>query len=183
MSNKLLKLLTRDLKPDNNLDAIRAFIIADSDAVKLTDEQARQKMIIDFTDEQLRLKQGILTRYSIAQIISNRFGLTHRTAQKYITLAEDLYSSSNPLNKRYRIQLRIERCEQLQELCIQKGELLVARTFETEIREYLKMYPDLKVQRTKRITKYILPGQLEDNATTVVDAVEILSTTLTEPDE
>lgn len=175
MSNKLLKQLTKDLKADNNLEAIRAYIIADDDSIQLTDEQARQKLIIDFTDEQLRAKAGVLNRYNIAQVISNRFSITHRSAQKYITMAEDLYSSSNPLNKKYKIQLRIERCEELQRICIEKDELLVAASFEKLIQEYIKQYPEMKITRSKRIQTFVLPGQVVHDTMTIEQAVAELS--------
>ena len=174
MSEKLYKHIGRELKVDTNLEAIKSYIITDGAAIQLTEDQQRQKMIIDFTDEQIRTKQGLLNRYAIASIISNRFEITIRSAQKYITLAEDLYSSSNPLNKKYKIQLRIEFCEKMAEICVQEKDYKAAASFEKTIQEYIKLYPEVKITRTKRITQYILPGATTDG-TTVIEAMEILS--------
>lgn len=175
MANSLYKHIGKELRPDNNLEAIRAYIIADGQVIKLTEEQERQKMIIDFTDEQIRSKQGLLNRYAIASVISNRFDITIRSAQKYITLAEDLYSSSNPLNKKYKIQLRIEFCEKMAEICVQKDDLKAAAAYEKCIQEYIKLYPEVKISRSKRVTQYVLPGQLQENTITVIEAEEILN--------
>lgn len=174
-SNSLYKHIGRELKPDNNLDAIRAYMISDGkDGIVLTEEQQRQKLIIDFADDQIRTKQGILTRYAIAQIISNRFDITHRSAQKYITLAEDLYSTSAPLNKRYKIQIRIEKCEQVIETCIQKGDYELAEKWEKRLRDYIELYPELKLKRTRRTVIYNVPGMTVTEEMTLENAVQIL---------
>jgi len=106
--------------------------------------------------------------------------LPFRSAQKYITLAEGLYSSSNPLNKKYKIRLRIEFCEKMAEICVQKDDLKAAAIYERSIQEYIKMYPEVKVTRTKKTTEYVLPNQLVENTLTVQAAVEVLSSTLNE---
>lgn len=173
MSEKLYKHIGRELKVDTNLEAIKSYIITDGAAIQLTEDQQRQKMIIDFTDEQIRTKQGLLNRYAIASIISNRFDITIRSAQKYITLAEDIYSSSNPLNKKYKIQLRIEFCEKMAEICVQKEDYKAAAMYEKTIQEYIKLYPEVKVSRSKRITQYVLPGATT-NGITVIEAIEVL---------
>ena len=182
MKNNLYKHIGKELRPDNNLEAIRAYIIADGQGIHLTEDQERQMLIINFADEQIRSKQGLLNRYGVAQLISNRFEITIRSAQKYITLAEELYSSSNPLNKKYKIQLRIEFCEKMAEICVQKEDLKAAAIYERSIQEYIKMYPEVKVTRTKKVTEYHIPDKLVEESLTVEQAVEVLSSTLNEPD-
>lgn len=158
MSKSIYKHIIRELKPETNLDLIRAYVISDGQGIKLTEDQQRQLVILNFTDEQLRTKQGLLNRFSIAQIISKRFELTIRSAQKYITMAEDLYSSSNPLNKRYKVQLRIEHCERNIEMLEQMGDYESAAYWEKILQKYIEMYPDTKVKRTIRNVTYNLPS-------------------------
>jgi len=167
--------INRKLKPDTTLEVIRAYIIADGEGMTLTEEQQKQKLIIDFTDEQIRQKQGILKRYEIARIIANRFDMNTRTAQHYITLAEDLYSSSAPLNKKYKIQLRIEFCEQQQQIAMLQNDHDAVVMFERCIQKYIEMYPEVKVTRTQRMQTFVLPGTVMENASTIEDAIEILT--------
>ena len=167
--------INRKLKPDTTLEVIRAYIIADGEGMTLTEEQQKQKLIIDFTDEQIRQKQGILKRYEIARIIANRFDMNTRTAQHYITLAEDLYSSSAPLNKKYKIQLRIEFCEQQQQIAMLQNDHDAVVMFERCIQKYIEMYPEVKVTRTRRMQTFVLPGTVLENTSTIEDAIEILT--------
>jgi len=167
--------INRKLKPDTTLEVIRAYIIADGEGITLTEEQQKQKLIIDFTDEQIRQKQGILKRYEIARIIANRFDMNTRTAQHYITLAEDLYSSSAPLNKKYKIQLRIEFCEQQQQIAMLQNDHDAVVMFERCIQKYIEMYPEVKVTRTQRMQTFVLPGTVMENTSTIEDAIEILT--------
>ena len=167
--------INRKLKPDTTLEVIRAYIIADGEGITLTEEQQKQKLIIDFTDEQIRQKQGILKRYEIARIIANRFDMNTRTAQHYITLAEDLYSSSAPLNKKYKIQLRIEFCEQQQQIAMLQNDHDSVVMFERCIQKYIEMYPEVKVTRTQRMQTFVLPGTVMENTSTIEDAIEILT--------
>lgn len=167
--------INRKLKPDTTLEVIRAYIIADGEGMTLTEEQQKQKLIIDFTDEQIRQKQGILKRYEIARIIANRFDMNTRTAQHYITLAEDLYSSSAPLNKKYKIQLRIEFCEQQQQIAMLQNDHDAVVMFERCIQKYIEMYPEVKVTRTQRMQTFVLPGTVMENTSTIEDAIEILT--------
>lgn len=167
--------IQRKLRPETSLEVIRAYIISNGVGITLTEEQEKQKEIIDFTDEQIRQKQGILKRYEIARIIANRFEINTRTAQHYITLAEDLYSSSAPLNKKYKIQLRIEFCEQQQQIAMLQNDHDSVVMFERCIQKYIEMYPEVKVTRTRRMQTFILPGTVTDSTTTIEDAVEILS--------
>jgi hypothetical protein len=176
MSKNIYANIARTLKPDTNLEVIRAYIIAEGDGITLTEEQEQLKKIIDFTDEQIRSKQGQLKRYEIARIISNRFELTTRTAQRYITLAEDLYSSSAPLNKKYKIQLRIEFCEQQQQVAMLQDNHDAVTMYERLIQKYIEMYPEMKITRTKRMQTFILPPTIEDTSTSVSEAIEILTT-------
>lgn len=173
--NSLYKHIGRELKPETSLDAIRAYLISDGkDGIVLTEDQLRQKTIIDFADEQIRSKQGILNRYAIAQIISNRFEITHRSAQKYITLAEDLYSSSAPLNKRYKIQLRIEKCEQIIEELLQMKDYELAEKWEKRLKDYIELYPELKLKRTRRTVIYNIPGMTVTEEMSMEAATNIL---------
>lgn len=175
MSKKIYASIQRKLRPDTTLEVIRAYIIAEGDGITLSDEQEEQKKIIDFTDEQIRQKQGILKRFEIARIIANRFGMSTRSAQRYITLSEDLYSSSAPLNKKYKIQLRIEFCEQQQQIAMLEKDHNSVVMFERCIQKYIEMYPEVKVTRTQRMQTFVLPGTVMDNTSTIEDAIEILS--------
>ena len=167
--------IQRKLRPETTLEVLRAYIISNGVGITLTEEQEQQKEIIDFTDEQIRQKQGILKRYEIARIIANRFEINTRTAQRYITLAEDLYSSSAPLNKKYKIQLRIEFCEQQQQIAMLQNDHDSVVMFERCIQKYIEMYPEVKVTRTQRMQTFVLPGTVTENTTSIEDAIDILS--------
>lgn len=167
--------IQRKLRPETTLEVLRAYIIADGVGITLTAEQEEQKEIIDFTDEQIRQKQGQLKRYDIAKIIANRFEITPRTAQRYIQLAEELYSSSAPLNKKYKIQLRIEFCEQQQQIAMLQNDHDAVVMFERCIQKYIEMYPEVKVTRTRRLQTFVLPGTVLENTSSIEDAVEILT--------
>jgi hypothetical protein len=175
MSKSIYASIARTLKPDTNLEVIRAYIIAEGEGITLTEEQEQLKKIIDFTDEQIRSKQGQLKRYEIARIIANRFELTTRTAQRYITLAEDLYSSSAPLNKKYKILLRIEFCEQQQQVAMLQENHEAVTMYERLIQKYIEMYPELKITRSKRVQTFILPQSIGDGSTTITEAIEVLT--------
>lgn len=175
MSKNIYASIARTLKPDTNLEIIRAYIIAEGDGITLNEEQEKLKKIIDFTDEQIRSKQGQLKRYEIARIIALRFELTTRTAQRYITLAEDLYSSSAPLNKKYKIQLRIEFCEQQQQIAMLQDNHDAVVLYERCIQKYIEMYPELKITRSKRMQTFILPPSITEGSTTITEAIEILT--------
>lgn len=165
----------RKLKPETTLEVIRAYIIADGEGITLNEEQQQAKLIIDFTDEQIRQKQGILKRFEIARIIANRFDINTRTAQKYITLAEELYSSSAPLNKKYKIQLRIEFCEQQQQVAMLQNDHDAVTMYERLIQKYIEMYPEVKVTRTQRVQTFVLPGNVVETTLTIEDAIEVLN--------
>lgn len=169
--------IKRKLKPDSNLEVIRAYIIADGEGITLNEEQEQQKLIIDFTDEQIRQKQGQLKRYDIAKIIANRFNLTPRTAMHYLTLSEELYSSSAPLNKKYKIQLRIEFCEQQQQIAMLQDNHDAVVMYERCIQKYVEMYPEVKVTRTRRMQTFVLPGNVVDPNASIEEAIEVLEET------
>jgi hypothetical protein len=95
-----------DNKPDSNRETIELYLVSDTGAIELND---KQKELLDrwmFTDEQIRKHE--MTRETLAKLIMHRFKVSRITAYQDIVNTEAVFASSTPLNKKYRIQLRIE---------------------------------------------------------------------------
>jgi hypothetical protein len=95
-----------DNKPDSNRETIELYLVSDLGAVELND---KQKDLLDrwtFTDEHIRKHE--MTRETLAKLIMHRFKVSRITAYQDIVNTEAVFASSTPLNKKYRIQLRIE---------------------------------------------------------------------------
>lgn len=95
---------------DGHKDAIISYLVADEgSAPALSDKQKELLQRWEYADELIR--QNTMRRETIAQMIMRKFDISRHTAYQDIVNAEDVFSSSTPLNKRYRIQLRIELLE------------------------------------------------------------------------
>jgi hypothetical protein len=93
-------------KGDSNREVIELFLVSEDGAVALNDIQ---KTLLDrwtYADELIRKHE--MTRETIARLIKKKFSVSRVTAYQDIVNAENVFSSSTPLNKKYRIQLRIE---------------------------------------------------------------------------
>jgi hypothetical protein len=162
---------------DNNIEAIKAYIISGGEGQELTKTQAELKERIEFADSQIRNKNGFLKRAAIALIICDRFDVNRDTAYRYMRHAENIYASNNPLDKKHRILLRIEFCEQQSHLAAMQGEYRAVAALESTIQKYIDSYPDIERGRNTRNQVFILPTAILDNTKNITEdtAVEIIS--------
>jgi len=178
MKTNLYKELAKQSN-DSNLDMIRAFVITGGEGIELTDFQKELKARIEFADEQIRGKVGLLRREAIANIIRDRFDVGRDTAFRYMRWAEELYCSSNPLNKKYKIQLRIEWCEEQAKIAAFAGDLQAAAMFESMIEKYIKQYPDAAKEKNPRKVIFIIPNSAKEQTITEDTAMELIDSHLT----
>jgi hypothetical protein len=183
MAKGLYKELATASPADSNLEAIRAYIICDGEGLELTEHQKELKEKIEFADEHIRSKNGFLRREAIANIIRHRFDVSRDTAFRYMRWAEDLYCSSNPLNKKFMILLRIEWCEQQARAAAFAGDLVAAAMFESSIAKYIAMYPDAARDPGKRKQIFIFNNTQLQAAVTEDAAIEVVSSYLSKKSE
>jgi hypothetical protein len=100
-------LLDNRNKKDSNREVIENYLVSDPGTVELNDQQKVLLKRWEYADELIRIKE-IRTRELQAQMIMKVFGVSRTTAYQDIVNAEAVFASSTPLNKKYRIGLRIE---------------------------------------------------------------------------
>lgn len=100
-------LLDNRNKKDSNREVIELYLVSDAGTVELNDQQKLLLKRWEYADELIRIKE-IRTRELQAQMIIRVFGVSRTTAYQDIVNAEAVFASSTPLNKKYRIGLRIE---------------------------------------------------------------------------
>jgi len=161
----VIKELLKELPINSTLDAIKAYFIAGGEGVELTSKQEELKECIEFADEQIRANNGRKNRDKIADLVAVKFLVSRVTAYKYMQWAEEVFSSSNPINKKYFIQLRIEWCQMMASKCFLEKDFVSAAMFEKAIAEYLKQYPDTKATSPKRTQVFIIPEAVMNNST------------------
>lgn len=100
-------LLDNRNKKDSNREVIELYLVSDAGTVELNDQQKQLLRRWEYADELIRIKE-IRTRDLQAQMIMRVFDVSRTTAYQDIVNAEAVFASSTPLNKKYRIGLRIE---------------------------------------------------------------------------
>lgn len=95
-------------------------------------------------DEKMRENVGKLKREEIANLLINRFKIARCTAFQDIVNTEYVFSTSTPLNKRYRVQLRIEFLEKEIRLASLDNDRLAVAMLEKVLQKYYLDYPDLQ---------------------------------------
>src|SRR5436190_5584957 len=105
-------MMRKEIKSDSNLETICLHLVSDEGTVPLTDKQKELLKRWEYADELIRRNE--MRRETIAKLIMVKFKnaegkpLSRVTAYQDIVNAENVFASSTPLNKKYRIQLRIE---------------------------------------------------------------------------
>src|SRR5436190_14595013 len=105
-------MMRKEIKSDSNLETICLHLVSDEGTVPLTDKQKELLKRWEYADELIRRNE--MRRETIAKLIMVKFKnaegkpLSRVTAYQDIVNAENLFASSTPLNKKYRIQVRIE---------------------------------------------------------------------------
>lgn len=95
------------LKGDTNRESIELYLVSDEGSVELNETQKKLLKRWEYADELIRI-QEIRGRETIATLLMRRFTVSRTTAYQDIVNAEAVFSSSTPLNKKYRVGIRIE---------------------------------------------------------------------------
>jgi len=104
-------LVKSDNRVDSNRECIQLHLQSEEGTVPLTDKQKELLMRWEYVDELVRIN-GIRGREVVAKMVMRRHQVSKQTAYQDIVNAEAVFASSTPLNKKYRIGLRIEFLEQ-----------------------------------------------------------------------
>ncbi len=159
-------------KSDNwkHVDSIIAYLASDG-AIKLTHTESEILTRITFADELIR--EGRYLRGEVRNLIMQRFGVSRETAQRDIADAEFIYASSVPLNKQYRIGVRIDKVEQFIREAQEKDDYELVAKFETILAKYLEMYPDVKQSKRPQVLVFNMPESITEETIDLTKAVEI----------
>lgn len=142
----------------SNREVIEQYLVAEEGTVDLTE---KQKELLDrwtFADEKIRENNGKLKREGIANLIINRFGVNRSTAYQDMVNAEHIFSTSAPLNKRYRVALRIEFLENQIRLAATDNDHFSVAQLEKVLQKYYEQYPDLTPRETPKAPHFHING-------------------------
>lgn len=169
--NGLIKPLIKADKLDNNREAIQAYLVAGGQG-ELTDKQKELLLRWEFADEMIRTNMGKLSRSDIANLIVSRFKVSLATAKADMVSAEEVMSSSSPMNKKHRMQLRVEFLEKQSRLAAAANDHKAVAMIEKSIAFYLDKYPDTtSPQVAKPVTFILMNGKdIVDDILSVEDA-------------
>lgn len=94
---------------DSNRDIIEQYLVSDPGTVVLDDTQQKLLARWEYADELIRRHEH--KREEISRLIIHKYSVSRSTSYQDIVNAENVFASSTPLNKKYRIGLRIEYLE------------------------------------------------------------------------
>lgn len=138
-------------KDSTNREAIELFLVSEEGSVELTDKQNDLLRRWTYADEVIR-KGEVRGRETIAQLLIMKFKVSRATAYQDIVHAEQVFSSSTPLNKRFRIGLRIEFLEKKIDELYELQDNMSAVMLEKSLQKYYDCYPDIApVKSPKKI--------------------------------
>lgn len=164
--------------PVDNRDAVLAFLETDGEVV-LTEEQKKMLDRWTFADEMIRSKTGLLRREEIATIIKNKFDVSRVTAFKYMKDAEIIFSSSNPLNKKYLIQQRIEFLQRQIKSASDEEDYSAVASLEKVLCNYIEQYPDYTNDKAKKTFIFNIDARkIEGDVIVTEDAEAIIEEAL-----
>lgn len=152
----LIKPLLKAEKLDNNREAIQSFLVAGGEGYELSEKQKELLARWEFADEMIRVNMGKLTRAEIANLVVSRFKVSVCTAKSDMVSAEEVFSSSSPLNKKHRMQMRVEYLEKQSRLAAAEKDFAAVAAIEKNIAFYLDKYPDLTVPQAAQPVTFIL---------------------------
>jgi vesicle coat complex subunit len=155
---------------------IKEYVVAGGEGMELTPKQQQLYERWVVTDEMIRSNRGKLTRGEIAEQLKNRNQISLCTAKADMVAAEDVFASSNPLNKKYLIQSRIEFLEKEIRLASTSGDYDAVSKLEKVLCKYIEIYPETPAGRGHRqvifnLQQNILNGQTlpTEEAVSVID--------------
>lgn len=143
----ILALLKKN-KADENWEVIEQYLIAGGVGIELTELQQRMLERWQFIDEKLR--QSKYRRYEIWSMVSVRFGVSVDTARRDMVGAEYVFASTSPLNKKYKIAVRIEFLERQINLAAASNDYKAVAMLESTLQKYYDIYPDAPPPRAPK---------------------------------
>ncbi len=128
---------------DSNREVILRYLEAGGVGFELTKKQ--QELLDRWTwcDEKMRENVGRLKREEIAKLMMQRFNIARCTAFQDIVNTEYVFSTSTPLSKKYRMQLRIEFLEKEIRLASLDNDRTAVAMLEKVLQKYYLEYPDV----------------------------------------
>lgn len=148
---------------DSNREAIELYLVSEPGTVTLTEKQEELLQRWKYADEVIR-KSETRKREVVAQLIMVKFGVSRQTAYQDIVNAEAVFSSSTPLNKKYRIQLRIEFLETKIDELFEAGDNMNAALLERTLQKYYEKYPDFTPIRSPKKIVFIIQNNVLPSA-------------------
>jgi hypothetical protein len=141
-----------------------------SSGIELSDKEKDTLDKIRFADEKIR--ESKYSREQVSKFIIGKFDCCRDTAWKHIVMAEQIFSSSYPLNKNAMIAARIEFLQKKIDECIIDKEYSAASNFERSLQKYIEMYKDVAPKRSPKTIIYNIQQNILNTTVTVDQAVE-----------
>lgn len=166
--------LLKTNKADENWEVIEQYIIAGGEGVQLTDLQSRMYERWVFIDE--RLRQGRERRFQIWNAVKLRFNVSLETARRDMVGAEMVFSSTTPLNKKYKTAVRIEFLERQINLAAAANDFTSVSKLEAILQKYIEMYPDSTAPRSpKQIIMQFVQNNIQGDVIETQEAERIIN--------
>lgn len=160
-------------------ETIKEHLMAGGEGFELTSFQQELLFRWEFADEKLRQNMGKLNRNGIAELVKNKFNISLCTAKSDLVNAEYVFASSNPLNKAYRIQLRIEFLEREIRLASSESDRNAVAKLEKVLAYYYDIYPEaIPVEVPKKLIFSFDIDKLKDQLMPEQQADSILDSQL-----
>lgn len=143
----------------SHVDAIIAHLTSDG---SVTLQPVEQEILtrVTFADELIR--ECKWSTPHIRRLLMQRFNISRETAARDIADAENIFSSSTPLNKQYRIAIRIERVEHNIRLAEEADDLGTVAKLEAVLAKYLEMYPETKPSKRPQVILFDVPASVTE---------------------
>ncbi len=172
MHTNALQKLKSGAAVDNwrHVDNIIAFLASDG-AITLTHGEREIYERIVFADEMLR--QCAHSRGDIRNMIMQRFAVSRETASRDLVDAEFIFSSTAPMNKRYKIGVRIEATEQHIKAAKDALDWGAVAKLEAVLAKYLEIYPDVKKAKRPQLLMFVVPQDVKEQTIAIEDAMQI----------
>lgn len=173
LSKGSIQALLKTNKADENWEVIEQYIIAGGEGVPLTDLQRSMYERWVFIDEKLR--QNRFRRYEICNAVKLHFGVSIDTAKRDMVGAEMVFSSTFPLNKKYKTATRIEFLERQISRAAAENDYASVAKLEAILQKYIETYPDSTAPRSpKKIVMQFIQNNIQGEIIDTKDAELII---------
>lgn len=152
--------LLKTNKVDEDWEVLEQYVIAGGEGVALTDRQREMYERWLFIDEHLR--QNRFRRYEICKAVKLRFGVSLEKAKRDMVGAEMVFTSTAPLNKKYKTGVRIEFLERQINLAASASDFDAIAKLESILQKYIDGYPDSVAPRSpKQIVMQFIQNNIQ----------------------